>query len=94
MSKINSGMVDPAGLRGLAGATQAIQTRSSGGPGYAEGGEITPQNAVPVQTGGPGVQRAVLVANEETMDQLVTGGKGALMRFLRDNSDEVKGLLR
>ena len=91
MAAINQGLVDPTALRGL----QAVRRARRGFPGrmgYADGGEITPGNMVPV-TQPAGVTEAVIVANDEALDRILSGGKGAMLKFFRDNKSTLKGLL-
>ena len=90
MAKINAGLVDPAGLRGLASSVRASRRRSSG-PGFAAGGKVPQDQQVPVQSGG--VNRSILVANDETADMLLNGGRAAVLRFLAENKDDVNGAL-
>jgi len=91
LSAINQGLVDPMALRGLRSSRRASRG-SSGRMGYAEGGEIAASQMVPVSQPS-GVSQAVVVANEETFDQLVTGGKGAMLKFIQKNKSTIKGLL-
>lgn len=91
MAAINQGLVDPTALRGLRSVRRAGRGLS-GRMGYADGGEIAPGNMVPVSQPA-GVTEAVIVANDEALDRILSGGKGAMMRFFRDNKSTLKGLL-
>jgi len=94
MDSINQGLVDPIALKGLAGTSQAIRS-SRGGPGYAEGGEISADQAVPTSSGqDTSIHRSYIVADDETLDNLLSGGQGALFRFFRENRDEINGSLK
>lgn len=94
MAKINAGLVDPIGLRSLAGPLSAIKRRQRG-PGFAAGGEVPVSKQVPTQTvqGSGGVSKAILVANDEAADMLLNGGRAAVLRFLAENRDDVNGAL-
>ncbi|HUT78329.1 MAG TPA: hypothetical protein VM285_11610 [Polyangia bacterium] len=72
------------------GATGTSRTRRRG-MGYIDGGEIEQlgrgleRTAGTEPSTGGGVQRAVVVANEESFDRQLAAGSGAMMRFLRRN---------
>jgi len=93
MAKINAGLVDPAGLRGLAGSVRSAASRGARGLGFAEGGELSSRNVLPAQSGG-GVSRAVVVADDDAADKILNGGRGAFLRFLAENRDDINGSLR
>jgi hypothetical protein len=91
MAAINQGLIDPTSLRGLR-ATRRASRGLPGRMGYAEGGEITPGSTVPVSQPA-GITEAVIVANDEAVDRLLAGGKGAMLKFMRDNKSTLKGIL-
>jgi hypothetical protein len=88
MQSINQGLIDPGTLKGLAGAHQAIKRPRSSGPGYAEGGEITKRDSVPVGAPSAGPAQAFIVANDEAAEKLFHGGSGAIIRWMRKNQNK------
>lgn len=105
MEALNSRVLDPQALRGLAGlrSTRRMAVAARRGPGFQTGGLISEQIArqTAVQSlqatspggGSGGVQRAVVVAGEAEFDRLVSGGSGSLIRWMRENKDTVRGIL-
>ncbi len=91
LSAINQGLVDPMALRGLRSVRRSSRGLS-GRMGYADGGEISPSGTIPVAQPA-GITQAVVVANDEALDRILAGGKGAMLKFFRDNKSTLKGLL-
>lgn len=103
MEALNSRVLDPRALRGMAGlrSSKRMAARSHRGPGFATGGLISDQIARQTASqafhsnapAGGGVQRSVVVAGEAEFDKLVSGGAVSLLRFMRENKDTVRGIL-
>lgn len=104
MEALNARAIDPIALRNLAGlsSTRSMRSIIRRGPGFASGGLISDQiarsaAAQAFQAGSPaatgGAQRAVVVASESAYDKLLAGGNNALLRFMRENKDTVRGIL-
>ncbi len=104
MHALNARALDPNALRSLAGlgSARAMRSVSRRGPGFASGGLISDQIARSAaqqafQAGSPaatgGAQRAVVVAGEGAFDKLIAGGSSAMLRFMRENKDTVRGIL-
>jgi len=85
LDRINKGLVDPTSLRSLAGMRSRRKGFRSGGPvGYQSGGAVSPR----ASGQSPGTNAAFIVANDQAMDRLLTGGKAAMLRFLRQNRND------
>lgn len=107
MERLNARVLDPGALRALAGlgGTRTMLSASQRGPGFAKGGLIseqiarsnTSQAVIRAQAGGvagaQGTQRAIVVAGEDAFDKLLAGGQGAMIRFMRENKDTLRGIL-
>lgn len=105
MEALNRGLIDPAKARALIGAgrsVRALRAQASHGPGFAQGGLIGDVVEGVRRGAGPrssperdrGPQPAVVVANDQSMERLLGGGRAAFMRFVRDNSREIDTLIR
>lgn len=106
MEAINQRLIDPLALKALAGARKGASLRRSAtkGPGFQQGGLVSDQltsfgstlEDIRDKTGqeestAPAV---ALPANDRTMESLLSGGKGAFRRFLRENAQDFDGILR
>lgn len=76
MAALNSGLVDPAVLRGA--IRQRKAPHSVRKTGFNTGGGIEPGAS------GGGATVAAVVANEQTMERLLSGGRNALRKFMSD----------
>lgn len=102
MEKINQGLVDPTALQALAGTVRSttLRSKASRGGGYQLGGQVAAARAAGSQlettsAGQPSaVTPAIVQADDQSMERLLKGGRGAFLNFLRTNSSAVKGALR
>jgi hypothetical protein len=90
MEAINRGLVDPTALKALAGFRGTLTPRRPRVQSFAKGGQVG---------GGPGLAQggptvAVLKADDQAVEQLLTGGGAALLRYVRDNSASFNNALR
>lgn len=60
--------------------------------GYATGGAVAPTAGAPAG-GAARPSPAVVVASEQNFDRLLAGGSGAMLRFLRENRNQVKSII-
>lgn len=90
MDAINRGLVDPVGLRELAGvgsAVGAVTTPSA--PSFAGGGRVT-EDVGRTDRGSRGdLQRTALVADEATMEQLLRGGRESMLAFFNERNQSI-----
>lgn len=109
MEKMKRGLIDPHDLRALAssvGNMASLRRSINRGPGFQEGGLIGDQIAQ-VREGLRGISDvqdqdatatgptpAFIVADDQSVDRLLNGGRAAVLRFFRENSEEIDGLLR
>lgn len=103
MAAINDGLVDPTALRNLAGlgSHRNIRRSSKGGAGYATGGTIVPGITQAQSTAARAADRAdaaappiaLVAGNEQSMDRLLSGGKRAMLDFIKSNAPAIEGLL-
>lgn len=103
MAKINAGLIDPMGLKALAGNTAPMVARKPVTPGFQEGGvisEIVQKQAAEdlahqtAATDEETITRAVIVSSEEEFDKLLAGGRGAMFKFFKENSADIEGILQ
>ena len=98
LNALNRGLIDPTGLRALAGVRTMNNVRRQRGPGFVTGGEIdsaagaaigeTQEVAAGASSSGP--TPAYIVANDRQMDALLTGGRQSMLRFISDNRNEIR----
>lgn len=98
MEALRAGLIDPSAVASLVPGSAALATRTSPGAGFAEGGLISEQPRT-VSSGssssdGGGVQKAVVVPSEQSFERLLGGGKGAMLKFLAENSGAVNSALK
>ena len=93
LAAINAGLVNPMALRGLTQTAGASARPAAPKGGFATGGEVRSSDTVPV-SGPSGFSQAVIVANDEAMDSLLSGGKGAMFKFMKDHKSTLKGILK
>lgn len=104
MEAINQGAIDPTALRNLAGlgSHRSIRRSSKHGAGYATGGAIVPAGVTQAQgaasraadradAAAPPI--ALVAGNEQSMDRLLSGGKRAMLDFIKSNAPAIEGLL-
>ncbi len=98
MQAINDGVVDPMALSALVGSRSAAITKPTA-PSFVGGGLVSEQLqegnrlAASAERGAQQrsmLQRAVLVADEETMERLLAGGPEAQRRWLEENSQDAR----
>jgi len=96
LEAINRGLLNPVALRSMLGNTSRI-LRTPQGPGYAEGGVVATvaDSKEPAKTEKEAtITPAIIVANDEALDRLLTGGKGAFLRFLNKHSAKIREALK
>lgn len=84
LTAINAGRANTEALAAVAGRAPATSSVATG-PGFAGGGMVA--------GGSGGVQTVAVVANEENMQRMLTGGKDAALRFFRDEAANIRGAL-
>lgn len=100
MKAIQQGLIDPLALNSLINTRSMTRKHKRHLQGFAEGGPITqvvsPTQAEKSAGQDEGISQdlpiAALVANDNTIDKLLTGGGGAMRRWLQDNGYEPKGM--
>lgn len=103
MEAINQGAIDPTALRSLAGlgSHRQIRRSSKAGAGYATGGTIVPGITQAQSTAARAADRAdaaappiaLVAGNEQSMDRLLSGGKRAMLDFIKSNAPAIEGML-
>lgn len=104
MEAINQGAIDPTALRNLAGlgSHRHIRRSSKHGAGYATGGAIVPAGVTQAQgAASRAAERAdaaappiaLVAGNEQSMDRLLSGGKRAMLDFIKSNAPAIEGML-
>lgn len=100
MEKINSGLVDPTALKALAGVKSLGRVRhsSAGRRGYATGGEIvrdaeTAVAQAPASPTSGGPMPAFLIMDGQATDKMLNSNSASYMRWFRQNSKQIKGIL-
>lgn len=83
MAAINEGRFDPQALAAAVGTSRSF--RRHRGIGYASGGQVRPA--------GGSFSPAVLIANDQTAERLMAGGRRGVMSFLRANASEINAIL-
>lgn len=86
LEAINSGSASPVAMAAVAGTTPV--PAPSVGPGFARGGLVGGGSG-----GSSAPTPAYVVANEESLQRLISGGSPALFRFFRDNAANIRGEL-
>lgn len=100
MKAINDRLVDPMALKALTSSKSVSRGSRKRSVGYAEGGPITevvsPVQAEKAEDQNAGVNQdvpiAALVANDTTLEKILTGGSGAMQRWLQDNGYQPTGM--
>jgi hypothetical protein len=100
MNAIKDKLVDPMALNSLVNSKRSSRGSRRRSMGYAEGGAITEvvssTKADQVEDQNVGVDRdtpiAALIANDNTMDKILAGGKGAMTRWLEENGYRPHGM--
>ena len=75
---------------------QAANALLAVGPGFAEGGLAGPTPGTSTSgagQSGPGLSLAAVVANEGNLERLLSGGRGAMLAWMQENSSEINQLL-
>lgn len=90
MDAINRGLIDPMTLSALAGAGRAGGVVTPRGMGRATGGPVVPATSRPGMASPPPTQNTpivqpALIADEHTMQTLLSGGRQPLLDFLTAN---------
>lgn len=91
LERINAGLFEPGALRaavGLEGPAKTAVAMSSGsaGKGFVSGGRVRASSLQSSpERASQGPVPAVVVANEQTMENLIAGGGNALRRFLDES---------
>lgn len=91
MNAINQGLIDPGALKALAGVSHSPTSRAPTGKGYAEGGQVNLPESTESESS---VTPAFIVANDDSMDRMLAGGKSAMLSFIQDNSPTISQLLK
>lgn len=108
MEKMRRGLINPHDLRALAGSVgnvASLRRSVNHGPGFQEGGLIGDQiGDVRDSLASAGEARedqvasgptpAFIMADDQSVDRFLNGGKAGFVRFLRENSEEFDGILR
>ncbi|MCP4897883.1 MAG: hypothetical protein GY906_13000 [bacterium] len=96
MQAINRGLIDPTSLRALTGVNQSRRVRSSRGPGFADGGLVSSsvQSLADSEGEGSGATVAMVVADDQAAERILTGGKNAVFEFFRENNETFRAILR
>ena len=98
MEAINQGLVDPTALRAVAAITDRGVTRkvASSGPGFVAGGGVTATSGVGAGTlsqaaqAGSGPVAAIMRADDHLLQQILKGGRNAMLDWQRANNSEVQ----
>jgi hypothetical protein len=103
MEAIRTGAIDPLSLRSLAGldAQRTIKrtVRRSGGLAFADGGLVPSANVQATQQTLAAKDTdqkptiALIAGNEQALDRLLAGGKGAMLDFMKANASTIDGIL-
>lgn len=100
MEAINRGLLDPSQLRVMSGSSRLTRSRRQV-RGFQSGGEIP----IAVRQAGnealqgrqaasnPALGAALLVANEQTADRLLAGGRKAMLDFIEEHGSDIEGRL-
>lgn len=100
MNALKDKLIDPMALNTLVNTRHGSRGTRNRSRGYAEGGPITevwsPVQAEQAEGQNVGVNKdlpiAALVANDTTLEKILTGGSGAMQRWLDDNGYQPNGM--
>jgi hypothetical protein len=85
MAALNARLVPRSALAGFAGGDNVLNVSGR----FAQGGEVVPA--------GPGVANgptpAFIVADDQSLDRLLAGGHGAMLRFMERHKDTIGNIL-
>lgn len=99
MDTINRGLVDPLALSALTGARKALGGLSAPRtPSFQTGGLISEQVGRAQETAQSppedrGASVGFIVANEDSMEMLLSSGSGAMERYIQKNAPTIRALL-
>lgn len=101
MEQIRRGAIDPGALKALAGLRtrrRVVNAAASRGRSYASGGLVRPAAAGAAAgsgsgNGSGGAPVATLVANDNTLERMLNGGRQSFMEFFRMNASTLSGIL-
>lgn len=103
---LNSGAIDPLALRSMAGLDGRRSVRRtvarSGALAFANGGLVPAQGVQATkdaldktaQNSEPQPTMAIVVSNEQSLDRLLTGGRRAMLDFVKTNRTEIGSILQ
>ncbi len=96
MQALNRGLIDPMSLRALSGVQRSRTVRASRTAGFAEGGLVSSsiQSIAEGSEEGTGATIAMVVADDQTADRILSGGRNAVFEFFRENSETFRSILR
>ncbi|MCZ2418677.1 MAG: hypothetical protein LC123_02380 [Burkholderiales bacterium] len=93
MSAINAATIPRPALEALASSSPAKALRVSSGPGFALGGPVRPSAATAAAGSVAPLVLPAIPANDRTMEELLTGGMAAVVRFFGEHSSVLRGAL-